>query len=180
MTELKTGTTLNPASQGLADLDAADAESTATEIKFHPLADVFPPMEGVEFDELVADIAANGLHEPVTIFEDKVLDGRNRYRACREAGIEAKTEPFEGTEADARAFVISKNIRRRHLTAKERRNFLIELVKAAPGKSDRVLAKEAGTTHPTIAKARKQAEATGKALPVEKRIGADGKARPRR
>ena len=98
----------------------------------------------------------------------------------REAGIEAKTEPFEGTEADARAFVISKNIRRRHLTAKERRNFLIELVKAAPGKSDRVLAKEAGTTHPTIAKARKQAEATGKATrtresrPGETRVGASG------
>jgi hypothetical protein len=53
----------------------------------------------------------------------------------------------------------------------------VQLVAAQPEKSDRQLAKETGTTHPTIAKAREQAEATGKALPVEKRTGGDGKTR---
>jgi hypothetical protein len=43
-----------------------------------------------------------------------------------------------------------------------------------PEKSDRAIAAEAGVTHPTVAKARR---ATGKALPVEKRIGRDGRAR---
>jgi ParB-like chromosome segregation protein Spo0J len=83
-----------------------------SELQFHPLPDAFPPLEGDEFDALVADIKANGLREPITIFEGKILDGRNRYRACVKVGIEVKTEPFEGTEADARAFVISKNIHR--------------------------------------------------------------------
>jgi hypothetical protein len=81
---------------------------TRTKLQFDPQADIFPLTEGTEFDELVADIKAHGLRDPITIFEGKILDGRNRYRACLEAGIEVKTEPFEGTRADARAFVISK------------------------------------------------------------------------
>ena len=67
----------------------------------------------------------------------------------------------------------SANIRRRHLNAEDRQKFLIQVIAAAPEKSDRTLAKETGFSHPTVAKARKQAEATGKALPVAKRVGAD-------
>jgi ParB-like chromosome segregation protein Spo0J len=146
------------------------------DLKFHPLAGIFPLMEGAEFDELVADIKAHGLREPIVLYEGLILDGRNRYRACIKAGVEPSFVPLND---DPAGYVISANIRRRHLTPEDKIKYLAQLVAAQPEKSDRLLAKETGVSHPTIAKARRAAEATGKALPVDKRTGADGKARRR-
>jgi hypothetical protein len=39
-------------------------------IAYHPFADVFPPIEGVEFERLVTDIAENGLLNPITMREE--------------------------------------------------------------------------------------------------------------
>lgn len=48
----------------------------------------------------------------------KVLDVRNRWRACARVGVEPKTEKFTGP--DALAFVLSHNLKRRHLTESQR------------------------------------------------------------
>jgi N6-adenosine-specific RNA methylase IME4 len=86
--------------------------------KFHPLADVLPLIEGAEFDRLVTDIANNGLLNAITIHDDMILDGRNRDRACRAAGVEPVYAPFTGD--DPAAFVLSQNLARRHLGSSER------------------------------------------------------------
>ena len=93
------------------------ATSAAGQLTFHPLANIFPLLAGTAFDDLVADIKAHGLHEPIWLYDDLILDGRNRYRACLEVGIEPSFLVYEGS--DPLAFVISLNLKRRHLNASQ-------------------------------------------------------------
>src|SRR5262245_24632945 len=88
------------------------------ELRFHPLADIFPLIEGKEFDELVADIKEHGLRDPVVMFEDMILDGRNRHRACLAASVEPTYRVYQGD--DPVSYVISLNLRRRHLDESQR------------------------------------------------------------
>lgn len=83
--------------------------------EFHEIANIFPLIEGREFEELKADIAANGLLEPIWLYEGKILDGRNRYRACVDVGTTPMFQEYKGR--DALAFVLSLNLMRRHLSA---------------------------------------------------------------
>ena len=93
-------------------------EAIRRKMKFHEIADLFPLIDGDEFKLLCEDIKKEGLNHPVILLGDEILDGRNRYRACIEVGIEPRYENFEGD--DPLAFVLSENLHRRHLTASQR------------------------------------------------------------
>lgn len=86
----------------------------------HPIADAFPLLEGEEFDLLVADIDEHGLIEPIVLAPDgeTIVDGRNRYRACEKAGRDPvfSTLGPHYTDEEIVAYIISTNVRRRHLT----------------------------------------------------------------
>jgi N6-adenosine-specific RNA methylase IME4 len=83
----------------------------------HPAADVLPLMEGPPFAELVADVAKNGVLEPVRLdSEGRIVDGRNRARACIELGKEIPTTVLAEDGIDVVTYVLAKNLRRRHLS----------------------------------------------------------------
>ena len=87
---------------------------------FHPVADIFPLMAGKEFAELVSDIRENGLRRPILLHADgRVLDGRNRYRACVEAGVEPRFEAAPEAASMVR-LLLSLNLHRRHLTSDQK------------------------------------------------------------
>ena len=85
----------------------------------HPLAELFPMMEGEQFAGLVSDIRENGLREAIVLHEGKILDGRNRYAACVEVGVEPMTREWD-QRGDALSYVVSKNLSRRHLDESQR------------------------------------------------------------
>lgn len=83
----------------------------------HPLCLVLPEMTAAEYAGLLADVKAKGLLYPITTYEGKVLDGRHRLRACREAGIVPRFKAYEG--ADPAGFVAS-TCQHRSLNASQR------------------------------------------------------------
>jgi hypothetical protein len=95
-----------------------NAPTTRKEYEVHPLANIFPTLDGSAFDALVEDIRANGQQQPVVLFEGKILDGRNRYLACRQLGSEVRTTDYLGS--DPIGCVLSANLHRRHLNESQR------------------------------------------------------------
>jgi hypothetical protein len=95
-------------------------------MKSHPIADVWPMMDADKLQELADDIGKNGQLVPVWVYEGMILDGRNRYAACKMAGFEPKTQTYTGDEPTA--FAVSMNDKRRHMTAGVRAAVAVELL----------------------------------------------------
>ena len=96
-----------------------------TALKVHPAAEIFPMLNAEELDALALDIKANGLQQPIVMWEGLLLDGRNRLAACAICGVEPSFKQYEGNSPVT--FVISANIKRRQLDASQRACVAVEL-----------------------------------------------------
>lgn len=89
-----------------------------SERAFHPAANLFPLMDDDDLQALAEDILAHGLQQPIELLDDKIIDGRNRYKACL---IVSVTPRFVKVyPQDPVAHVLSRNLHRRHLTTSQR------------------------------------------------------------
>jgi len=145
------------------------------ELTPHPAANILPQMNRADFEALKTDIVTNGLREGIVIYDDQILDGRHRYRACLEAGIEPTFRQYKGDNPVG--FVLSMNLHRRHLTSSERAMIAAQLA-TLKHRGDRGKAQNCALTHAQAAErlcvserlvdkgsALLKAEASGRAVP---------------
>ena len=95
--------------------------------EIHPAAELFPLIGDDALSDLADDIKLHGLLEPCWLNRDGVLlDGRNRIRACQIAGVKPRFREYDGT--DEVGFIVSLNLRRRHLNEDERAFLAVGLI----------------------------------------------------
>jgi ParB-like chromosome segregation protein Spo0J len=112
----------------------------------HPAAELFPLIDGAEFEALVADIREHGLMEPVVVdAEGRLIDGRNRARACERLGIRPTTKTYDGDNVTQ--FVVSHNLHRRHLTDSQRAMIAAKLATRKPGYRDDIAHRQSASSY---------------------------------
>jgi len=98
-------------------------------IQIHELAGFYPMHSKALFLELVEGMRRHGYRSefPIVIYEGKILDGRNRYKAAIEAGVEPVIVEFSGD--DPLEFVVHANSNRRDLGIGQRAAIGIKIQK---------------------------------------------------
>lgn len=97
-------------------------------MKAHPIAEMFPLLDGAEMDALVLSMKTHGFDpaHPVVLHEGLILDGRNRARAAELAGVDVVTREWAG--GDPWDFVWRENAVRRQLDAGQKAALHLEFV----------------------------------------------------
>lgn len=112
----------------------------------HPLGSLFPPMNDTDYAALCDSLKAHGFDEkqPIILFEDKILDGNNRYTACKKTKTTPIFEQYRG--ADPVGYVMARNLARRNLTPSQLATIGAEMVVQMQNQEEAL--KAAGTKLP--------------------------------
>jgi lambda repressor-like predicted transcriptional regulator len=123
------------------------------EMKWHPFADVFPPIEGAEWEAFKEDVRQSGGNIESVKYRlvggrKEGLDGKNRTRACKELGLPCMMEEVYVPDDEVKGFILRRNIHRWHMTAEVRRKVVAAL--REEGKSTREIAGTVGVSPATV------------------------------
>jgi hypothetical protein len=126
-------------------------------------ANLLPMIDQSNYENLKADIAKQGILEPIVLFEGKILDGRNRYKAAKELGYQfsaANFKSFNGSQAEAEAFVFATNFLRRQMTNAQKQAVIRTMIERYSGESNRQIARRCGiSSHSVVASVREKMNA---------------------
>ncbi len=118
-----------------------------------------PMIKAEDFEKLKADIRKHGLQVKIKLYQGKILDGRNRYKALKALADEGEItltstlfEEFVGTLDQAESFVISTNLQRRQMTAKDKKEVVVKMMDKYPDASNRKIADICGVAHSFVGK----------------------------
>jgi ParB-like chromosome segregation protein Spo0J len=138
--------------------DAVTLKAATYEYEFHPLAALFPLIEGEEYDALAISIRKLGILNPITLYQGMILDGRNRYRAAREVGHKFSDRDFVPLppDRDPMAFVLASNAHRRQLNTKQKRELIAKLIQSYPTLDDAQIARLASVDRKTVGSVRQE------------------------
>ena len=103
------------------------------------LSAIFGDIPNIEYASLLKSVQDNEFtHPKIITYEDKILDGWHRYRVAQHLGKESDLifEVYEGD--DPAWFVCAENLHRRHLTASQRGQMVVEAHEWATGGGDRM------------------------------------------
>jgi ParB-like chromosome segregation protein Spo0J len=113
--------------------------------KVHPVARLFPLLQGEEFEELKKSTREQGLHYPIVVTVDGILlDGRNRLRACLELGKEPGVQSYRDDYTDLEDFILAANLFRRHLTDDQRVMIAADVLRIKEQRAAKKRQQEAG------------------------------------
>jgi hypothetical protein len=119
----------------------------------HPVASLFPLLEGERYEELKAAISRDGQLEPIVVTSPseaypsgQLLDGRNRLRACIDLSIKPTIEPYTGM-LSAEDYILAKNLLRRHLTDDQRLMITTQVMLAKETAEGLARKQDAGKEH---------------------------------
>jgi len=155
-----------------------------TQRRFFPKVDpkyrLLPPVDPETYAGLRANIALNGIVQPIVCDENGfLLDGHARAQISIELDYELPYLIHKGAcEEEKRALIRALNLARRQLTPVANREIIAAQIRETPKLSNRRIAKALGVSHSTVMSVRNELARTGRVVQSDHLVGLDGRERP--
>jgi ParB-like chromosome segregation protein Spo0J len=95
------------------------APETIGSYTVHPIASLFPLLEGKDYEELKKSIEQHGQQQPIIVRNGVLIDGRNRLKVLLDLRRQPVVQEYNG-KLPVEEYILIENLFRRHLTDDQR------------------------------------------------------------